>query len=128
MFAATQGGGSCVAEGDVCIPFYLIPTPYSNTAAPPNGADFVPNIFTVTGMAHNQGTIIETSSGDEPGIYFGVESGTQLGEATYVTCSTTVLMGGMPTPRLSSSTLQNTSNCEGAMVAPSQTKVLVLAP
>jgi hypothetical protein len=95
---------------------------------PANGVRFVPNIFMVTGMAHNQGTVIQTSSGDEPGRAGGVISGTTRGNVIYVTCSNTVLMGGMPTPRLTTVTLQNTGNVAGAVVAPSQTKVLVLAP
>ena len=58
----------------------------------------------------------------------GVSSGTILGIASYVTCSNTVLTGGMPTARLTSVTQQNTANVVGATVAPSQTKVLILAP
>ena len=128
MFAVSQGGGSCIAGGDVCLEPPDIPVPFTNTATPACGTAFVPNIFMVTGMVHNQGTVIATSVGDNPGILGGVRSGTSCGTATYVTCSTTVLMGGMPTTRLSTTTMQNTTNQPGAVVAPSQTKVLVLAP
>lgn len=128
MFAVSQGGGSCVGPGDVCFIPPRIPIPFVNTASPPNGTKFVPNIFMVTGMAHNQGTVIPTSVGDQAGVVGGVKSGKFCGSATYVVCSTTVLMGGMPTPRMSTTTLQNTGNVSGVVVAPSQTKVLVLAP
>lgn len=129
MFAVTQGGGLCMAPGDVClVPPLAIPVPFVNVAVPPLGVGFVPNIFIVTGMAHNQGTIIASSTGDEPGAMGGVSSGTIVGPAQYVLCSMTHLTGGMPTPRMTSTTLQNTGNVAGIMIAPSQTKVLVLAP
>ena len=37
------------------------------------------------------------------------------------------LLGGMPATRLTSMSLQNTTNCPGARIVPSQTKVLLLA-
>jgi hypothetical protein len=51
-----------------------------------------------------------------------------MGPARHVTGATTVLIGGKPATRLSSVSLQNSTNCTGARLTPSQTKVLLLAP
>jgi hypothetical protein len=128
MFAVSQGGGICIGAGNVCFIPPRIPIPFVNQAAPPNGTGFVPNIFMVTGMAHNQATLIPISTGDLPGVVGGVESDKFNSQAKYVECSTTVLMGGQPTPRLTSVTVQNMGNVPGVVSAPSQTVVLVLAP
>ena len=66
MYANTQGGGISVGAPDVCLVPPGIPTPFTNTASCCNGVGFVPHIFTVTGYAHNQGTIIASSVGDAP--------------------------------------------------------------
>jgi hypothetical protein len=58
----------------------------------------------------------------------GVSSGTVMSKSVHVTGSNSVLVGGMPVTRLTSQTLQNSANISGARVAPSQTKVLILAP
>jgi hypothetical protein len=39
-----------------------------------------------------------------------------------------VLLDGAPATRLTSTSLQNSTNCPGARIVPSQTKVLLLAP
>ena len=39
-----------------------------------------------------------------------------------------ILMGGSPATKLTSMSLQNSTNCPGARIAPSQVKVLLLAP
>jgi hypothetical protein len=39
-----------------------------------------------------------------------------------------VIVGGAPATRLTSVSLQNSTNCPGARISPSQTKVLLLAP
>ncbi len=119
----------CFAAPDVCLtPPLAVPIPYPNMAMPPNGTSFVPHVFTVTGNAHNQGTIIPMSVGDAPGVIGGVASGTVMDQCSYILCCNKVLTGGMPTPRLTSVTLQNSCNAVGAVVVPSQLKVLLLAP
>jgi hypothetical protein len=52
----------------------------------------------------------------------------EMGPARTVTAAFTVLVGGMPLARLSSATIQNSTNAPGAKVMPSVTNVLVLAP
>ena len=58
----------------------------------------------------------------------GRRSGTVMGPARTVTAAFTVLVGGMPLARLTSITVQNSTNAPGAKVVPSVTNVLVLAP
>ena len=128
MWANTQGGGCNVGAPDVGLTDAMIPIPFVNTSMCANGVGFVPHIITVTGCAHNQGTTIPVSMGDEAGTMGGVVSGTNMDVTSYIVCSNTVLTGGMPTARMTSVTLQNAGNVVGATVAPSQTKVLILAP
>lgn len=56
------------------------------------------------------------------------KSGTVMGPSRHLTCATTILIGGAPATRLTSSTIQNSTNCPGARIAPSQVKVVLLAP
>jgi Domain of unknown function (DUF4150) len=68
------------------------------------------------------------TNGDNAGIATGLASGTVMGPARTVTAAFTVLVGGMPLARLSSVTIQNSTNAPGAKIVPSVTNVLVLAP
>ena len=58
----------------------------------------------------------------------GVASETVMGPARTLTAAFTVIVGGMPLARLTSITVQNSTNAPGAKVVPSATNVLVLAP
>jgi hypothetical protein len=68
------------------------------------------------------------SNGDNPGVAMGVASGTVMGPCRHVLGSFTVLYMGMPATRLTSMSIQNSTNAPGARIVPSQTMVLVLAP
>jgi hypothetical protein len=51
-----------------------------------------------------------------------------MGPSRHLTAAFTGLVGGMPVTRMTSVALQNSTNCPGVRVVPSQVKVLVLAP
>jgi hypothetical protein len=133
MFANTQMGGADTGGPDVCLtpapPAPApVPTPYPNLGAGPMGAPAAYKILFMCAPAHNMSTSVTPTNGDNPGVATGVASGTVMGPSRPVTGAFTVLLCGMPGTRLTSVNIQNNTNCPGARVAPSQTKVLLLAP
>lgn len=131
MFANTSAAGLDSSFPDVCLtptPAGPIPIPYPNLAASPMAVSTVNHILLGGAPAHNLGTVIPMTSGDEPGVATGVASGAVMGSSKHVTGAMTVLIGGMPASRLTSVSKQNSGNCVGARVTPSQVKVLLLAP
>jgi hypothetical protein len=132
MLAKTSAGGMCMAFPDVCLtpapPAPPIPIPYPNIALDPTNVGFVPNVLMTCAPAHNMSTKPPMTNGDNAGIATGVASGTVMGTARTVTAAFTVLVGGMPLARLTSVTVQNSTNAPGAKIVPSVTNVLVLAP
>ncbi len=130
MFANTQMGGINFAFPDVCMtPSPApVPIPYPNMAI---ASTAIPAQFKTLIMcmpAHNMGTTIPMSNGDNAGVAGGVASGMLMGPAKNVTGALSVLIGGMPATRMTSVSLQNSTNCPGATLVPSQTKVILLAP
>ena len=67
-------------------------------------------------------------NGDNPGIAMGVASATVMGPSRHVTGAFTVLLHGMPASRMTSVSIQNSTNCPGVRLVPSQALVLLLAP
>jgi hypothetical protein len=131
MFANCQKGGMSLGFPDVCLtptPVGPIPVPYPNTAQQNMGTPAVMNVLFGGGLAHNLGTKIPQTTGDNAGVNGGVASGTVMGPCQHVTGAFTVLVGGMPASRMTSVSIQNSTNCPGVALAPSQTKVLLLAP
>ena len=128
MFANTQMGGTDYSFADTLLtPMPApVPIPYTNTAKGSTAVDAVSNVLIESMPAHNMGTKVPTSDGDNPGVA-GVSSGTVRGASRPVTGANTVLFGGMPATRLTSQNIQNTTNASGARISPSQTKVLLLA-
>lgn len=116
---------------DVCLtptPAGPVPIPYPNIAAGPMG---VPAAYTVLfggTPAHNMSTTIPLTNGDNAGVAMGVASGIVMGPSRHLTAAFTVLVGGMPATRLTSMSLQNSTNCPGCRIVPSQVRVLLLAP
>jgi hypothetical protein len=51
-----------------------------------------------------------------------------MGPSRHVTAAFTVLVLGMPATRLTSIAIQNSTNCPGVRIVPSQVKVVLLAP
>jgi hypothetical protein len=105
-----------------------VPIPYPNIAMGPMGVAAVYNVLWMCAPAHNMGTTVPLTNGDNAGVNMGVASGTVMGPSRHLTAAFTVLVGGMPATRLTSMSLQNSTNCPGMRIVPSQTKVLLLAP
>lgn len=138
MFANCSLGGMNNSMPDVCLtpvpsPAGPIPTPmpYPNIA---QLAMAIPSQFKVLIMAmpaHNIGTSIPMSNGDQAGCMpGGVMSGIIMGPSRHMKGSTKVFYGGMPCTRsFLDMTMQNLSNCPGTgmTVAPSQTKIMVMS-
>ena len=131
MFANTQMAGTDLAFPDVCLTPagpVVVPIPYPDIAMGPMA---IPNqtVVLIMGMpGHNLGTVIPLTNGDNAGVAGGVASGTFMGPSRHITAAFTILYGGMPATRLTSMTMQNSTNAVGARIAPSQTVVLLLAP
>jgi Domain of unknown function (DUF4150) len=133
MFANTQMGGVTAGFPDVCLtpapPSPApIPIPYPNVAMGQMGVPAVYHVLFNCAPAHNLSTRIPLSNGDNPGVAMGVASGSVMGPSRHLTAAFTVIVGGAPATRLTSASLQNSTNCPGARISPSQTKVLLLAP
>ena len=131
MFANSQMMGMDTGFPDVCLtPTAVgpVPVPYPNIAMGPTAIPNVPNVLFVAMPAHNLGTQIPLTNGDNAGVALGVASGTVMGPSKHMTGSFTTLIKGMPASRLTSMSLQNSTNCPGVRVVPSQSKILILAP
>jgi hypothetical protein len=131
MFANAQMMGTDTAFPDVCLtpsPVGPVPIPYPNIAMGPMAVPNVPNILFAATPAHNLGTTIPMTNGDNAGLATGVASGTVMGPSRHLTGAFSVLIKGMPASRMTSMSLQNNTNAPGCRVVPSQTKVLILAP
>lgn len=134
MFANTQMMGMDMAFPDVCLtpapPAPPIPVPYPNIAMGPtaNPGTACRKTFIMCMPAHNLGTMIPMTNGDNTGVSLGVASGTVMGPQRHLTGAFTVLFEGMPATRLTSASIQNSTNAPGVRLVPSQTKVILLAP
>lgn len=130
MFANSQMMGLDIGFPDVCNTPMPAPTPipYPNIATGPMGVPAAYNVLFMCTPAHNMATTIPMTNGDNAGVAMGVASGTVMGPSRHLTASFTTLVGGIPATRLTSVALQNSTNCPGVRVVPSQFKVLILAP
>ena len=131
MFANSQMGGMNLGFPDVCITPVgpvPVPVPYPNIATSMMGVPAAYNVLMGGTPAHNMMTIIPLTNGDNAGVAMGVASGTVMGPSRALTGAFTVLVGGAPVTRMTSMNLQNSTNCPGVSLIPSQLKVLVLAP
>lgn len=133
MFAKTQMPAQSFAFPDVCLTPAPpspspVPVPYPNIAMSSMAIPNVVNILIVGAPAHNMGTTTPMTNGDNSGLALGVASGTVMGPQRNLTGAFTCLIKGMPATRLTSVSLQNSTNAPGATITPSQPKVLILAP
>lgn len=131
MFANCQMSGTDIGFPDVCLTpagTAVVPVTYPNTAQGSLGSPAAYTVLYSCMPAHNMSTMVAMTNGDEAGVSCGVASGTVMGPSRHLTAAFTVLIGGLPVTRMTSVSLQNSTNCPGARLSPSQTKVLVLAP
>ena len=131
MFANTSMAGMDFAAPDVCLTPAgpaVVPIPYPNMAQSPLGTPPCVTILFAAAPAHNLGTVVPMTNGDEAGVALGVASGTVMGPSRHITAAFSVLLKGMPATRLTSVSMQNSTNIVGARIVPSQTKVVLLAP
>jgi hypothetical protein len=133
MLAKTTGGGICLAFPDVCLtptPAGPVPIPYPNIGADPTDVGFVPNVLVTCTPAHNMMTTAPMTNGDNAGVAhrrgLGARDGATSGTSS---ASVTVIVGSAPMTRLTSPTIQNSTNSlRASSSVPSVTNVLVLAP
>ena len=131
MFANCQMMGTDMGFPDVCLtptPAGPVPIPYPNIAMGPMAVPNCPTILFMCMPAHNMATTIPMTNGDNTGVNMGVASGTVMGPSRHVTGAFTVLLNGMPATRMTSMSLQNSTNCPGVRLVPSQALVLLLSP
>jgi len=130
MFANTQLVGMNFAFPDICLTPMPVPTPIPY----PNFSMQIMAVLAVYRMlmggtpALNMGTMIPMSNGDNAGVNMGVASGTVMMMTRFLMGAFTCLLQGLPATRMTSMTLQNSTNMVGATLVPSQFKVLLLAP
>ena len=72
-------------------------------------------------------TVTPLTNGDNPGVATGVASGTVMGPSRHLTGAFTVLLKGTPATRLTSLSLQNSTNALGMRIVPSQLCVAACA-
>jgi hypothetical protein len=131
MLANTQMMGTDLAFSDACLTPAgpaMVPIPYPNIAMGPTA---IPSQVIVNIMAmpvHKLGTTTPMTNGNNAGVGLGVASGLVMGPSRHLTAAFTVLFAGMPATRLTSMSLQNSTNAPGARLVPSQPIVLLLAP
>lgn len=131
MFANSSMMGMDIAFPDVCLTPAVpspIPTPYPNLALGDSAIPSQTTVFIEAMPAHNLATTNPMTEGDEGGLAGGVASGTDMGPARHLEGANTILYVGAPATRLTSPSLQNSTNAPGARLVPSQTLVLLLAP
>ena len=130
MFANTQAGGNDNGFPDTCLtpapPAPPVPIPYPNIAQGATTVSAVYTVLVVSAPAHNSGTTIPMTSGDNAGVGTGVASGMVMGKASPSTSSTKVNIGGKPATFMSMTSSGNGTNCPtNSRIAPSQTKVSI---
>ena len=130
MFANTQMGGQDLASPDVCntpSASGVTPITYANTATGAAGAPAAYTVLYSMSPAHNLSTTVTVTNGDEAGVATGTCSGTVMGPSRHTLGANTHLVGGMPVSRMTSVSMQNSTNAVGSRLSPSQFKVLVLS-
>lgn len=121
--ACNRGAGANIHAPDVCLtlpPIPPIPIPYVNTAYNATAVNFVPHVFVAGLNAHNLGTILAASTGDER----GVAHWTILGWSKYIVGNPIVNVGMLPGENLTCASIGNKGNAPaGACLIPSAVNV-----
>ncbi|MBR0651792.1 DUF4150 domain-containing protein [Roseomonas terrae] len=130
MFANCQLMGMDLAFPDVCLTPAVpapVPIPYPNIAMGPTAIPSQFNTLIMGAPMHNMATVTPLTNGDNAGVATGVASGTVMGPSRHLLGAFTMLVSGMPVTRLTSMSMQNSTNMVGMRIVPSQVKVLVLS-
>ena len=130
MFAVTLAGGQCMATPDVCqvpTPLGPVPTPFPNIGMPPMGNSPTTKVLVSAMPALTKASKIPLTNGDQLGTAGGVVSGKVMGEVAFIVGSAKVKFEGQAAIRLSTPTKQNAGNTVGAVLAPSQAKVVIVS-
>lgn len=127
MFALTKEKGMAFAFPDVCkTPMPLpVPIPYPNFAQLPMAEPGALKVLVVGVNALNKACTIPLTEGDTGGVEGGLISETEMADSKFVSSSEKVFIEGSPAVRFTDATTQNSENCEGVAIEPSQVKVLV---
>ena len=131
MFAVTKQAGQCMAMPDVCNtpipPAGPVPLPYPNIAMPMMGNPATTKVM-ISGMpALTKSSKITMSNGNQAGVNGGVVSGKIMGPAEFIMGSMKVKLEGNPAVRMGDTTKQNDGNAVGAVLVPSQVKVMIMS-
>src|SRR5260370_18664346 len=98
MFANAQAGGNDAGFPDGWLtpaaPAPPIPVPYPNTAQGTMGIPAAYPVLFAGAPAHNMGTNIPLTNGDNAGVATGVASGTVMAKESPLTGAFTVLIAG----------------------------------
>jgi uncharacterized protein DUF4150 len=130
MFGNSQMMGTDMGFPDVCLtpsPAGPVPIPYPNVAMGPTAVPGQVKVFYFFTPAHNMATTVPMTNGDNAGVATGVASGMVMGPSRHLTGSFTILVGGTPATKMTSVAIQNSTNCPGCRLVPSQPRILLLA-
>ncbi len=128
MFGNSQMGGVNIGFPDICKTPPMIPIPYPNISFGPTGFPPAFKIFWMCTPSHNIMTMPMFSIGDTPGILLGLVSQTVMAPTRHIIGAFTMLLMGLPATRMTTINIQNTMNCPGMTLVPSQIKVIILKP
>ena len=128
MTPMTFGAGASTGQPDTCktpSPAGEVPVPYVNVAS---NSMAVPSYYTIMIQGQpelNLGGTYSATNGDEAGVGGGVASGTFSGPGKPMQGSMIYYVGGMPSWRVTATTVHNTGNSPGTSNVPSQTIKIV---
>lgn len=130
MFAVTKQNGQCMAMPDVCktpTPAGPVPMPYPNMAMPMMGNPATLKVLVAGMPALTKASKIPLSNGDQAGAAGGVASSKIMGPCEFLMSSMAVKFEGNPAVRMGDTTKQNDGNTVGAVLAPSQSIVMIMS-
>ena len=134
MFANCQLGGMNTGFPDTCLTPAPpspspVPIPYPNISQgmTANPGTACKTTFLTCMPGHNLMTMGTISNGDEAGVATGVASGMLMGPTRHLIGSFTTIYECTPVTKMTSMTIQNSTNAPGASLVPSQVKVIILS-
>ena len=131
---ATKGGGNCLGAPDVCktpappVPS-PVPIPYPNTGMLMTATKTSAKVKFFNSEVVTLKSEIPSSNGDEAGVAGGLVSGKNMDKCMFKKGSLSVQIEGQPCIMLTSISSHNGMNANmpaGCVIAPSQTKVIIM--